>query len=145
VALLGLPCDVFVRHYKTDWWVEREPVWLSQAPFADREPLARALALLLAAELDGKIAVLNPFGAIVPQNKRSLALMWEERQRFSPEAQAAIARYLVRVGKFLRGFRQNTQVSWVSSLAERRIVGTEGKKTPADVHFVQIGDRQNPE
>jgi glutathionylspermidine synthase len=94
VALLGQPCDVFVRHYKTDWWAEREPVWLSQAPFPDQEPLAFALALLLSAEMDGKIAVLNPFGAIVPQNKRSLALLWQEQRRFSPESQTAIARYL---------------------------------------------------
>jgi hypothetical protein len=94
VLLLGQPCDVFVRHYKTDWWAEREPVWLSQAPFPDKEPLTLALALLLSAEMDGKITVLNPFGAIIPQNKRSLALLWEEQQRFSPEGQAAIARYL---------------------------------------------------
>ena len=92
--LLGQPCDVFLRHYKTDWWTEREPVWLSQARFPDGEPLSQALAILLSAELDGKIAVLNPFGAIVPQNKRSLALLWEERRRFSDEGQAAIARYL---------------------------------------------------
>ena len=94
VALLGQPCDVFIRHYKTDWWAEREPVWLCDAPFPDAEPLSQALALLLSAESDGKIAVLNPFGAIVPQNKRSLAVMWEEQQRFSAESQAAIARYL---------------------------------------------------
>ena len=94
VALLGQPCDVFVRHYKTDWWAEREPAWLSQAPFPDDEPLTQALALLLSAEMGGKIAVLNPFGAIISQNKRGLALMWEERRRFSPEGQAAIERYL---------------------------------------------------
>jgi glutathionylspermidine synthase len=94
VALLGQPCDIVVRHYKTDWWAEREPVWLSAEPFPDGEPLTQALAMLLSAEMDGKIAVLNPFGAVIPQNKRSLALMWEEQRRFSPEAQAAIARYL---------------------------------------------------
>ena len=94
VALLGQPCDVFVRHYKTDWWAEREPVWRSDPPFPDAEPLTQSLAMLLSAEIDGKIAVLNPFGAVVPQNKRSLALLWEERQRFSAENQAAIARYL---------------------------------------------------
>jgi hypothetical protein len=94
VALLGQPCDIILRHYKTDWWTEREPVWLTEAPFPDSEPLAAALALLLGAELDGKIAILNPFGALIAQNKRSLALLWEERQRFSEESQAAIRRYL---------------------------------------------------
>jgi glutathionylspermidine synthase len=93
-ALLGEPCDVFLRHYKTDWWAEREPVWLDEAPFPDAEPLAGPLGLLLAAEMAGKAAVLNPFGAIVPQNKRSLALLWEERVRFSDESRDAIERFL---------------------------------------------------
>jgi glutathionylspermidine synthase len=90
VALLGQPCDVFIRHYKTDWWVERQPVWLDEEPFADAEPLAGPLALLLAAEMAGQAVVLNPFGAIVPQNKRSLALLWEERARFSPESREIV-------------------------------------------------------
>jgi hypothetical protein len=94
VTLLGHPCDVIVRHYKTDWWVEREPVWLCDAPFPDSEPLSAQLALLLGAELDGKLAILNPFGALIAQNKRGLALMWEERTRFSPANRAAIERYL---------------------------------------------------
>jgi glutathionylspermidine synthase len=94
VALLGRPCDVILRHYKTDWWTEREPVWKCDPPFPDSEPLAATLALLLAAELDGKLAVLNPFGAIVAQNKRGLALLWEERDRFSAAGRAAIARHL---------------------------------------------------
>jgi glutathionylspermidine synthase len=94
VALLGQPCDVFLRHYKTDWWAEREPVWISQAPFPDEEPLFAALAMLCSAEAEGRIAVLNPMGAIVTQNKRSLAFLWEEQRRFSADSQAAIARYL---------------------------------------------------
>src|SRR6201999_2780696 len=24
-GLFDVPCDLFVRHYKTDWWSEREP------------------------------------------------------------------------------------------------------------------------
>lgn len=94
VALLGQPCDIFIRHYKTDWWVEREPVWTTSAPFPDAEPLTRSLVLLVSAEQDGKIRVVNPFGAIVPQNKRSLALLWEERSRFTDGARRAIVRYL---------------------------------------------------
>jgi len=94
VALLGQPCDVFVRHYKTDWWVEREPVWTTEAPFPDAEPLTQALVLLVCAEQAGKARVLNPFGAIVPQNKRSLALLWEERSRFTDGGRRAIERYL---------------------------------------------------
>ena len=37
---------------------------------------------------------MNPFGAVVPQNKRTMALMWEAIDRFSPESQEAIRRYL---------------------------------------------------
>jgi glutathionylspermidine synthase len=94
VALLGQTCDIFIRHYKTDWWVEREPVWTTEGPFPDAEPLTTALVSLVSAEQEGKIAVVNPFGAIVPQNKRSLALLWEERTRFSEDGQRAIERYL---------------------------------------------------
>jgi glutathionylspermidine synthase len=90
VALLGQHCDVFLRHYKTDWWAERRPVWLDEAPFPDAEPLAGPLSLLLSAEMAGQAVVLNPFGAIVPQNKRSLALLWEERARFSQESREVI-------------------------------------------------------
>jgi hypothetical protein len=94
VALLGQPCDLVIRHYKTDWWVEREPVWTTDAPFPDAEPLTQALVLLVSAEQEGKVAVVNPFGAIVPQNKRSLALLWEERTRFTDDGRRAIERYL---------------------------------------------------
>jgi len=94
VALLGTPCDVFFRHYKTDWWVEREPVWLGDEPFPDAQPLSGPLALLLEAEARGSIVVQNPFGAIIPQNKRGLAVMWEERSRFSPRARSAIEAFL---------------------------------------------------
>lgn len=94
VALLGQPCDLVIRHYKTDWWVEREPVWLSDAPFPDPEPLTRALVQLVSAEQAGRVVVVNPFGAIVPQNKRSLALLWEERSRFTDEGRRAIERSL---------------------------------------------------
>ena len=44
VALFDVPCDVFVRHYKTDWWGERLPVWDDEEPFADPAPLAEPLA-----------------------------------------------------------------------------------------------------
>jgi glutathionylspermidine synthase len=93
-ALLGVPCDVFVRHYKTDWWSEREPAFTDEAPFDDAEPLAGPLGVLLRAQLDRRCAVMNPFGAVLPQNKRTMALMWEALDRFSPAAQDAIRRYV---------------------------------------------------
>lgn len=89
-ALFDVPCDLFVRHYKTDWWSEREPARDDEPPYADAAPLARQLAVLVEAELDGTAAVVNPFGAVLMQNKRTMALLWEELARFSPAAQAAI-------------------------------------------------------
>ncbi len=86
VALLGQPCDVIVRHYKTDWWGERLAVWHDDLAFADPRPLEAQLAAVLASAC----AVVNPFAAVVPQNKRAMALMWECMDRFSPAAQAAI-------------------------------------------------------
>ena len=41
----------FVRHYKTDWWSEREPARDDEPPFTDAEPLAAQLGLLVDAEL----------------------------------------------------------------------------------------------
>jgi glutathionylspermidine synthase len=90
-ALFGVPCDVFVRHYKTDWWSERQGVFRDDDEFPDKEPLARELGILFA---DERCAVVNPFGAVLPQNKRTMALMWEAIERFSPAAQAAITAYL---------------------------------------------------
>jgi glutathionylspermidine synthase len=93
-ALLGIPCDLFIRHYKTDWWSEREPARDDEPAFADAEPLADALGILLRAQLARRCAVMNPFGAVLPQNKRTMALFWEALDRFSPAAQEAIRRHV---------------------------------------------------
>ena len=90
VALFGRRCDVVLRHYKTDWWGERLPVRDDEEPFADPDPLSEPLAALLSAELAREVAVMNPFGAVLPQNKRAFAFCWERLGRFSPEAQAVI-------------------------------------------------------
>lgn len=94
VALLDEPCDLLLRHYKTDWWCERLPVRDDEPLAQDRHALAPQLAALLQADLHNKTAVVNPFGALLPQNKRSLAFCWEHQHRFSPRAQQAIARWL---------------------------------------------------
>jgi hypothetical protein len=94
VALFGAPCDVLVRHYKTDWWSEREPARDDDEGYRDADPLATQLGLVVDAELSGRVAVMNPFGAVVLQNKRTMALLWEAIGRFSPEAQTAIRAYV---------------------------------------------------
>jgi hypothetical protein len=94
VGMFGEPLSLVLRHYKTDWWGEREVVWRDADPYPDADPLTAPLRLLLEAEYSGKVTVVNPFGAVVSQNKLSLALMWEEQQRFSPRARRWIRRYI---------------------------------------------------
>lgn len=95
-TLFDVPCDVVVRHYKTDWWGERLPVFDDEAPFDDREPLVQPLLTLLQASVQRTTAVVNPFGAVLTQNKRAMAFCWERIDRFSATAQAAIRRFLPR-------------------------------------------------
>ena len=94
VTVLGQPVDLIVRHYKTDWWGEREVIWSNQQPFLDADPLQRELLLLLNAEYEKKVTVVNPFGSVLTQNKLSMALMWERHDLFSPSAQAWIRAYI---------------------------------------------------
>lgn len=86
VTVMGEPVDLILRHYKTDWWGEREVVWTTQAEFLDPDPLDRELLLLLEAENEGRVTVVNPFGSVVTQNKLAMALMWERQELFSAEA-----------------------------------------------------------
>lgn len=94
VTVLGQPVDLILRHYKTDWWGERETIWDNQTPYPDPDPLARELLLLLEAENEGRVAVVNPFGAVVTQNKLSMALMWERQELFSAQARAWIVEHI---------------------------------------------------
>jgi glutathionylspermidine synthase len=94
VCLFGEPCDVLLRHYKTDWWGERMPVWDDEESFEDMVPLAAPLSAVLQACLEGRCVVVNPFGAVLTQNKRAMAFMWEHHARFSPRARAIIRAHI---------------------------------------------------
>lgn len=94
VALFEREIDLVIRHYKTDWWGERESPWRDGEPFPDPDPLATELLWLIEAERAGKIAIVNPFGAVLTQNKLSLAFLWAHLNKFSPENQAAIRAYI---------------------------------------------------
>lgn len=94
VTLTGSPVDLLLRHYKTDWWGEREEIWQDQPTWPDPDPLERELSILLAAEHEGRVAVVNPFGSVVTQNKLSLAFMWDYRARFSAAAREWIENYI---------------------------------------------------
>jgi hypothetical protein len=116
VAIFGQPCDVLLRHYKTDWWGERRPVWTDEEPLPDAEPLVEPLRVILAATLRRQVVVVNPFGAVLPQNKRALAFLWEERARFSQAARDAIARYVpytVRLERADRRALERERDAWV--------------------------------
>ncbi|MFM8394733.1 MAG: glutathionylspermidine synthase family protein, partial [Acidobacteriota bacterium] len=91
---LDEPVDLLLRHYKTDWWGEREVIWRDQEDYPDPDPLERELSLLLAAEREGRVTVVNPFGAVVSQNKLSMAFMWDYRDRFSAASRQWIGDYL---------------------------------------------------
>jgi glutathionylspermidine synthase len=92
-TLFDQPIDVAIRHYKTDWWGERESVWTDDEP-ADKEPLAAPLQAVFAAMANGTLAVVNPFASVLPQNKRAMAFFWEHIHRFSSSAQAIIQKYV---------------------------------------------------
>ncbi len=89
LRLFDTPVSLVVRHYKTDWWSERQGAW-DDEDVPDAAPLEEPLEALFAAILDGKCAVMNPFGAVVPQNKRAMAFMWERIHRFSAKSQDVI-------------------------------------------------------
>ena len=91
--LFDTPIAIALRHYKTDWWGERIAVW-DDDEVVDREPLAAPLRALFEANADGKLAIVNPFGAVVPQNKRAMALFWEHIHRFSQRSQEIIQRFI---------------------------------------------------
>lgn len=93
VALFGTPVDVLLRHYKTDWWAERRRAWYDAPPIPDAAPL-EILDALLAAEAEGRVTILNPFGAMLAQTKKLFAFLWERPDVFSPSALEAIRQYI---------------------------------------------------
>ena len=92
-CLFDVPFSVMLRHYKTDWWGERLTAW-DDENLPDTEPLREPLGIAIAASLAGKLCVVNPFGAVLPQNKRAMALMWEHIHRFGPAAQNVIRQFI---------------------------------------------------
>ncbi len=92
-TLFGRPLAAILRHYKTDGWGERVSAWDDET-LPDALPLAEPLGFALRASLENKTAIINPFGAVVPQNKRTMAFMWERIHRFSTRARGFIERYV---------------------------------------------------
>jgi glutathionylspermidine synthase len=91
--LFDSPVGLVLRHYKTDWWGERSSVW-DDDDVADPEPLVAPFQALLTGMAAGRSTVVNPFGSVLPQNKRAMAFFWEHLHRFSPRSQEIIQRYI---------------------------------------------------
>ncbi len=84
------PLSLVVRHYKTDWWSERASAFKGEA-FPDTAALIEPLDIVLRAQAAARTAVVNPFGAVLPQNKRTMAFFWEHIHRFTLHSQERIA------------------------------------------------------
>ncbi|MEN9360315.1 MAG: hypothetical protein RL095_1850 [Verrucomicrobiota bacterium] len=92
--LFGQPLDLVIRHYKTDWWTERDSLWRDEAPPADAAPLDAPITVLCRAQLAGFCSVINPWGTVVTQNKRVLALPFECPELFQPDTLKLARRHL---------------------------------------------------
>lgn len=115
VTLFDVPVAVVLRHYKTDWWTERSSAWDDDA-ISDHEPLRGPLAALLDAVERRALVVVNPFGAVLPQNKRAMAFMWEHIHRFSPQSQQVIERlvpYTARLEALVPEMLLAARADWV--------------------------------
>lgn len=89
VSLFGERISLLWRHYKTDWWGERETAFDDES-VEDVAPLERELRLIEAAERKRQLVVVNPLSSVVPQNKRAMAYFWERLQTFSSRTQATV-------------------------------------------------------
>lgn len=91
VHIFDEPVSLLLRHYKTDWWSERASPWADEE-IEDAAPLTEPLSAILRAQVEAKTAVVNPFGAVLTQNKRLMAFLWEHIHRFSLPSQGIIQR-----------------------------------------------------
>ncbi len=93
VDLFGERPTLVLRHYKSDWFAERQSVWTDET-LGDAAPLTEPLRALLTAQHRRRCVVVNPFGAVAAQNKRLMAFCWERIHRFSVSSQQAIQRLI---------------------------------------------------
>ena len=86
VSLFNTKIDIIFRHYKTDWWGERLKIWYNEEELPDPEPLDYQIKLIIESELANKLAIVNPLGAVLTQNKLSISFFWEKTNLFSSES-----------------------------------------------------------
>ncbi len=124
LLLFDEPISLMLRHYKTDWWGERQSAW-DDEELLDTQPLEEPLDAVLAAMLDARVAVVNPFGAVVPQNKRAMAMMWEQIHRFSRRSQETIRAH-VPVTRRLESFHKEQLIAQKDDWVLKSDYGAEG-------------------
>ncbi|MFT6395478.1 MAG: glutathionylspermidine synthase [Bradymonadia bacterium] len=132
ISLMGAPVDVVMRHYKTDWWGERIQGRTDEGPYLDPDPLDEAI-WLMDAERAGKLLVINPFGSMMAQDKRSMAFFWEEFDRFSVESQESIRRFVPET-RLLRTVGKEAAKSQQSEWVLKSDFGCEGEEVFVGAH-----------
>jgi len=114
IAMFDQPIDLMIRHYKTDWWGERLPVWLDAPAYNDPDPLDPYLGSVLRADTEGLLAIVNPFGSVLTQNKLTLAFMWEHFEAFGVESQRTIRDFFPRAQRLRGATVENlSRAEWV--------------------------------
>ncbi len=123
VFVLDEQIELIIRHYKTDWWGERETVWSDQPAFPDPEPLEQQLIPLLRADAQGTVTIVNPFGSVLSQNKFCFAFMWDHPEMFSASSQRWIDDYIPETRRIGEDNGQDTRrEEWVV----KSVYGCEG-------------------
>jgi len=136
LCLFDEPISLVLRHYKTDWWGERESAWADEQ-LLDTAPLGEPLEAVLSAMLEGSCAIVNPFGAVLPQNKRAMAFMWEQIHRFSRRSQETIRAHVPPTRR-LEAFHKEQLVAQKDEWVLKSDYGAEGDE-------VVIGKLTTPE
>jgi glutathionylspermidine synthase len=124
-TLFGTRIDLLLRHYKTDWWCEERSAW-KNVPVSDAPPsLLRILNEIATPLAEKKLAIVNPFGTVVTQNKLSLAFFHEHSDLFAPHSQLAI-RDFVPYTRRLAGFDRNQLIAEQDEWVLKSNYGCEG-------------------
>jgi glutathionylspermidine synthase len=115
IYLFDTRVEIILRHYKTDWWSERIPSWSDEAEYDDPDPLDVQLRDLLEAESDSEVAIINPFGAVLTQNKLGMAFFWDYMGLFSEASSETIRLYIPESHRLIDTApdRQQQRNNWV--------------------------------
>jgi glutathionylspermidine synthase len=129
------PVSLIVRHYKTDWWSERASAW-SDEELLDTAPLLEPLEIALGAQAQARTAIVNPFGSVLAQNKRTMAFFWEHIHRFSLKSQERI-RDLVPHSARLEALHPEQVTSQREAWVLKSDYGAEGGEVVIGRHVTQ--------